>query len=107
MKRFFETEKEAAFNEKLKWAFTWLMGVCRVVEGDKEGYYMWNKGLRVRKYFRKAIFILPETMPTSPCDDLSISIEDDIAIIELSNAKYMFHLSMILYVWKKLKPVLK
>jgi len=112
MKGFFkETEiRNFSFEDKLKWALRNIVNCCHLTEVRKikireETYYYSN----TRKYhtFPECSFKVPEKLPESEFDDLKFWIEDDVCHIELDNAKYIFHLSMLLRVEKGLLKAMK
>ena len=110
MKGFFkETEiRNFSFEDKLKWALRNIVNSCNPIEFRKEhgGYYYYNNVYH-RYSFPVCSFVVPNQLPESEFNDLKYWIENNMCHIELDNAEYTFHLSMLLRVEKGLLKAIK
>jgi hypothetical protein len=76
-----------------------ITNCLNLVEVEKvRGKAYYHNEIYKRYSFPRCSFIIPKKLPESIFDDLKFWIENDMCFIELSDAKYQFHLSMALRV---------
>lgn len=100
---FKETElREFSFEDKLRWCLRTIVNSCNPHEIRKERgklyYYEYSDKYHYYSFVVNN-FHKPKVLPESEFNDLKFWIdENNICFIELQDAKYEFHLSMLLRV---------